>query len=168
MEKERLMLKSPLKKTKKGDFIYNDLIACRQPSVTVDRKLEKKIEDTYIYQKRACMWFLWKVAKERLREVKSRKLINLSICSFSHLLFHYSCCSFEYITSMFVAPIACLHFDVNIRNIGHVLCRKRTSRRVCTGILCWPKLLSHGHSKLETVGKFYRIPYALWFRLLQV
>ena len=48
MEKERLMLKSPLKKTKKGDFIYNDFIACRQPSVTVDRKLEKKIEDTYI------------------------------------------------------------------------------------------------------------------------
>ena len=48
MEKERLMLKSPLKKTKKVDFIYNDFIACRQPSVTVDRKLEKKIEDTYI------------------------------------------------------------------------------------------------------------------------
>lgn len=48
MEKERLMLKSPLKKTKKVDFIYKDFIACRQPSVTVDRKLEKKIEDTYI------------------------------------------------------------------------------------------------------------------------
>ena len=58
MEKERLMLKSPLKKTKKVDIIYSDFIACRQPSVTVDRKLEKKIEDTYIYQKRACMWFL--------------------------------------------------------------------------------------------------------------
>ena len=48
MEKERLMLKSPLKKTKKVDAIYNDFMACRPPSVTVDRKLEKKIKDTCI------------------------------------------------------------------------------------------------------------------------
>ena len=46
--KRKTNVEKPLKKTKKVDFIYNDFIACRQPSVTVDRKLEKKIEDTGI------------------------------------------------------------------------------------------------------------------------
>ena len=38
--------------------------------------------------------------------------------------------------NMSVAPISCLYFDVNIRDISHVLCRKSTSRRVHTGIFC--------------------------------
>ena len=50
-----------------------------------------------------------------------------------------------------VAPTACLHFDINIWEIWHVLCRKRTNRNVCTGIFCRPKLLNYGLSKLETV-----------------
>ena len=36
-----------------------------------------------------------------------------------------------------------LHFDVNIRHVGHVLCRKRPSRRVCAGMFCLPKFLSY-------------------------
>ena len=38
--------------------------------------------------------------------------------------------------NMSVAPISCLYFDVNIRDISHVLCRKSTSRRVHTSIFC--------------------------------
>ena len=60
-----------------------------------------------------------------------------------------------------VAPIVCQQLDVNIRDIGHVLFQKRNSRCVCTGIFCYPKLLSYGHSKLETVGKFHRISCVL-------
>ena len=57
-----------------------------------------------------------------------------------------------------VAPTACLHFDINIWEIWHVLCQKRTNRSVCTGIFCQPKLLNYGLSKLETVGN---LPYCL-------
>ena len=57
-----------------------------------------------------------------------------------------------------VAPIACLYFDVNIRDTRHVLCRRRTSRHVCTSVVCVSKLLTYGHLEFVTVEN---LPYYL-------